>query len=211
VRHPLALLLLVAVPIGACSESTLGAERAGALIAGLDGFNRGAHFTIHTGVPLRSTLTCLTQAEIERVPVNQFAAGQRWVRYETREADFGIGGKASCPAMALTAAGEAAAATWTRGPAPSAEGVSWMVPIGRRELLGVRELSEAPDGSTQVTFDWKWTANDTGTALRKAVAGANVFFDQTRTGRASCRRSDDDWQCQLGMWAPADAFSEFRR
>lgn len=112
--------------------------------------------------------------------------------------------------MALTPAGEAASATWTRRRLPSDEDVAWMVPIGRRELLAVRELSEAPDGSTQVEFDWKWTPNDTGTALRKSVAEANVFFDQTRTGRASCRRPDGGWQCQLGMWAPADALGEFR-
>jgi len=101
---------------------------------------------------------------------------------------------------------------WTRGrvPVPSDEGVAWMVPIGRREFLAVKELSEAPDESMQVEFEWKWTPNDTGTALRRAVASANVFFDQTRTGRSSCRQSDDGWQCQLGMWAPVDALGEFR-
>jgi hypothetical protein len=85
-----------------------------------------------------------------------------------------------------------------------------MVPIGRRELLGVRALSDAPDGSMVVQFDWKWIPNDTGAALREAVDDASVFFNQTRTGRASCRQSDDGWECQLGMWAPADALAEFR-
>jgi len=208
--HRLALVLLAATTGFACSESTLSAERAASLITALEGFQREAHFTIHTSVPLRSTFTCLTRAEVERAPLNQFAVAQGWARYETREANFGLGGKASCPAMALTPGGETASATWARGRVPSDEGVAWMIPIGRRELLGVRELSEAPDGSMQAEFEWKWTPNDKGTALRKAVTGANAFFDQTRTGRASCRQSDDGWQCQLGMWAPADALGEFR-
>ena len=211
-RHRLALPLLVAIATGACSERTLGAEHAMSLISALDGFKREAHFTIHTRVPLRSAFTCLTQAEVERAPLNQFAVSQGWVRYETREANVGLGGKATCPAMALTPAGEAASATWTRGRVPSDEGVAWMVPIGRRQLLDVRELSEAPDGSTQVEFGWKWTPNDTGTALRRAVTGANVFFDQTRTGRASCRRYDEGWQCQLpSVWTtPADILGELQ-
>lgn len=206
VRHRLALPLLVAIATGACSERTLSAERAMSLISVLDGFKREAHFTIHTRVPLRSAFTCLTQAEVERAPLNRFAVSQGWVRYGTRDANFGLGGKATCPAMALTPAGEAASATWT----PSDEGVAWMVPIGRRELLDVTELSEAPDGSTQVQFEWKWAPNDTGTVLQRAVAAANAFFNQARTGRASCRQSDDGWQCQLGMWAPADVLGEFR-
>jgi hypothetical protein len=211
-RYRLALLLLATTANGACSERTLNAERAMSLVAALDGFKREAHFTIHTGVPLRLAFACLTQAEVERAPLNQFAVGQGWVRYETREANFGLGGKATCPAMALTPAGEAASAGWTRGrvPVPSDEGVAWMVPIGRRELLAVKELSEAPDGSMQVEFEWKWTPNDTGTALRKVLSNANVFLDQRRAGRASCRQPDEDWECRLGMWAPADALGEFR-
>jgi len=209
--RPRLTLLLVATTAGlACSERTLGTERAAGLIADLDGFKRAAYFTIHTGVPLRLAFTCLSQTEVERAPLNQFAVGQGWVRYETREANFGLGGKAPCPAMASTPRGETASATWTRGRVPSDEGVAWIVSIGRRELLGVRELSEAPDGSTHVEFEWKWTPNDTGTALRKAVTSANAFFGQTRTGRATCRQRDDGWQCQLRMWAPADALGEFR-
>src|SRR2546425_1132766 len=161
-RHRLGLVLLAATTSCACSERTLSAERAASLIAALDGFKREAHLTIHAGMPLRAAFECLSQAEVERAPINQFAMGQGWVRYETREANFGLGGKASCPAMALTPAGEAASATWTRGRVPPNEGVAWMVPIGRREILGVRGLKEAPDGSTQVGFDWKWTPNEKG-------------------------------------------------
>jgi hypothetical protein len=210
-RHQLAPLLLLAATANAtCSGGTLSAERAASLIAALDGFQREAHFTILADVPLRSAFTCLPQAEVERAPLNHFAAGQGWIRYEMREANFGLGGRTSCPAMALTPVGEAASGTWARGRVPSDEGVAWMVPIGRRELLGIRDLSEAPDGSTAVQFDWKWTPNDTGTALRKLLSNANVFFDQARAGRASCRQSDDGWECRLGMWAPADALGEFR-
>lgn len=208
--HRLAQVLLAATMSCACSDGTLTTERAASLITPLNGFQREVHFTIHTGVPLRLAFTCLSPAEVQRAPLNQFAVGQGWVRYETREADFGLGGKGSCPAMALTPAGEAASARWTRGRVPSEEGVAWMIPIGRRELLSVKKLSEAPDGSTQVEFEWKWTPNDTGTALRKAVAKADGFFDQARPGRASCRQSDDGWRCQLGMWSPADALAEFR-
>lgn len=212
VRYRLALLLLAAIAAGACSERTLSAERAANLIARLDGFKREAHFTIYAGVPLRSTFTCLSQAEVERAPLNRFAMGQGWVRYETRSADFGLGGKATCPAMALTAAGEAASPTWTRGRVPSDEGVAWMIPIGRRELIAVRDLTEGPDGSTQVKFDWKWTPNATGTALRRVIAKANPFFDEPRMGRALCRRPDGGWRCQLpSVWAtPADVLGEFR-
>jgi hypothetical protein len=209
-RNTVALVLLAATTNCVSSDPTLTAERAASLIADLDGFQREAHFTLHTGAPLRSAFTCLSQAEVERAPLNQFAVGQGWARYETRNSNFGLGGKASCPAMTLTPAGESASATWTRGRAASGEGVAWMIPIGRRELLGVKKLSEAPDGSTQVEFEWKWTPNDTGTGLRKAVVEADSFFAQARPGRASCRQSDDGWRCQLGMWSPADALAEFR-
>jgi hypothetical protein len=131
------------------------------------------------------------------------------VRYETREAILGFGTKTSCPAIALTPAGQAASAQWTRGHDVSSEGIAWAVPIGQRELVGVTGITAAPDESTQVEFDWKWTPNETGLALRKSVRDANVFFDQARKGRASCRRSDDGWRCQLGMWmTPAEALGE---
>lgn len=211
-RHRLALPLLVAIATGACSERTLSAERATSLISALDGFKREAHFTIHTGVPLRSAFNCLTQAEVERAPLNQFAVSQRWTRYETREANFGLGGKATCPAMTLTPAGEGVSATWSRGRVASNEGVEWAVPIGRRELVGIKALKAAPAGSTQVEFEWMWTPNETGVALRRAVAKAPPFFDQPRSGRALCRRSDDGWQCRLpSAWTtPADISGEFQ-
>jgi len=208
--HRLAVVLLAAIANCSCSERTLTPERAASVIAALDGFKREAHLTLYAGIPLRAAFGCLSRAEAERAPINQFAVRQGWVRYETREANFGLDGKASCPATALTPEGEAASAKWTRGRVPSNEGVAWMIPIGRREILGVTALKEAPAGSTQVEFDWKWTPNATGAALRREVPRANVFFDQTRAGRASCRRSDEGWHCQLGMWAPADALAEFR-
>jgi hypothetical protein len=209
-RHRLGLVLLAAAASVACSEPTFGSDRAASLITGLDQFKREAHFTIHTGVPLQSAFQCISQAEVDRTPLNQFLVERGWVRYETREAILGFGTKASCPAIALTPAGEAASAQWIRGRGASSEGTAWAVPIGRRELLGVTGLTTAPDGSAQVEFDWKWTPNETGTALRKSVRNANVFFDQAKKGRATCRQSDDGWQCQLGMWmTPADALGEF--
>ena len=173
------------------------AERAASLIAALDGFKREAHFTIRTGVPLQSAFKCLSQPEVERLPLNRFAVERGWVRYEARAAILGFGAKASCPAMTLTPAGEAAAATWTPKRVASSEGAAWAVPIGRREVVGVTGLTTEADESTQVEFDWKWTPNETGTALRKSVAKANLFFDQARTGRASCRRTNEGWRCQL--------------
>jgi hypothetical protein len=149
---------------------------------------------------------------VQRAPLNQFAVERGWVRYEVRDAVVGFGAKASCPAISLTPQGEAASATWTRGRVPSNEGVAWAIPIGRREVLAVRELKAAPDGSTQVEFDWKWIPNQTGAALRSAVDKANPFFDQPRIGRASCRRADDGWECRLptGWTTPADAQGEFQ-
>lgn len=208
-RHRL-LLLLIAITSIACSEKTLNPERAASLIADLDGFKRHAHVAIHVGVPFRSISRCLSQAEAERTPLNQFAVDRGWVRYDTREAIVGVGMKASCPALALTPAGEAASAQWSRGRGGRSEGTSWAVPIGQRELVGVTRLTTAPDESIQVEFDWKWTPRETGKALEKAVPTAKAFFDETRKGRASCRRSDEGWRCQLGMWTtPADVLGEF--
>ena len=208
-RHRLGLLLLAATTSVACSERTLSPERAASMITALDEFKREAHFTIHIGVPLQSAFKCQSLAEVERTPLNQFVAERGWVRYETREAILGFGTKASCPAIALTPAGEAASSQWTRGDVASNEGTAWAVPIGRREFLTVAGLRTAPDGSAQVEFDWKWTPNEMGTALRKSVRSADALFDQARKGRASCRQSDDGWQCRLGMWTtPADALGE---
>lgn len=210
-RFRLGVVLLVATISLGCSERTLSRDSAARLISALDGFKREAHFRIQTGVPLQSAFSCYSQAEVERAPLNQFVVARGWVRYETREAVIGFGTKASCPAMALTPAGEVASAQWTRGRVVSNQGTGWAVPIGRRELVGVTAVEAAPDGSTQVEFDWKWVANETGAALRNSVPQAKGFFDQTRKSRASCRRTGGDWLCQLGMWGtPADAIGELR-
>jgi hypothetical protein len=76
--------------------------------------------------------------------------------------------------------------------------------------MRVARLTTAPDKSIHVEFDWKWTPNDAGMALKKSIDGANLFFDQTRTGRASCRRFDADWRCQLALWTSPDDAGEFR-
>jgi hypothetical protein len=195
--------VLVASMSLACSEQTLSPDSAARLISALDGFKREAHFRIETGVPFQSAFSCYTQAEVERTPLNQFVVARGWVRYEQRESVIGFGTKASCPAMALTPAGEAASSQWTRGRVASNQGTAWTVPIGRRELVGVTEVRPAPDGSTQVEFDWKWAPDETGMALRSSVPQASVFFDQARKGRASCRRRNDEWRCDLAMWAMA--------
>jgi hypothetical protein len=204
-RHRIGLVLLAATTSIACSERTLNRDRAASLIGDLEQFTREAHLTIRTGVPLQTAFECESQADVERTPVNQFVVDRGWVRYETREAILGFDTKSSCPAMALTPAGEAASAQWTRGRVASGEGIAWGIPIGRRELVGVTAFTTAADESAQVEFDWKWTPNETGTALRQSVPKADALFDQVRKGRASCRRSDDGWRCQMGMWTtPAD-------
>jgi hypothetical protein len=210
-RHRVALVIFAAAANCACSRGTLSSERAASLITGTDGFKSEAHFTIQTDAPLQSAFKCLTQAEIERIPLNQFAVQRGWIRYEVRDAVLGFGRTGSCPAMTLTPTGEAASATWTRGRvASSPEGVAWSVPIGRREFMRVARLTTAPDKAIHVEFDWKWTPNDAGMALKKSIDGANLFFDQTRTGRASCRRFDADWRCQLALWTSPDDAGEFR-
>ncbi|HVL69392.1 MAG TPA: hypothetical protein VM364_19195 [Vicinamibacterales bacterium] len=210
-RHRLAPVVLAATATCACSAGTLDRERAASLIAATDGFNREAHFTIRTDAPMQSAFECLAQAEVERVPLHRFAAERGWVRYETREATLGFGKKAFCPAMALTTTGQAASAAWTRGRVASAsEGVAWSIPIGRREVLGEPRVTTLPDESAQLEFDWKWTPNDVGMALRNSVDRAALFFDQRRTGRASCRRFDEDWRCQLALWTAAEDAGEFQ-
>lgn len=205
-RHRLALVVLVAVTC-ACSQDTLSSERAANLIADSDRFKRQAHISIQTDAPMQSAFECLAQAEVEGMPLHRFAVERGWVRYEPRNARLGFGKTASCPGMVLTPAGQAASATWTRGRvAAASEGVAWSVPIGRREFVAAPKLMTAPDESTQVEFDWKWTPNDVGMAMRKSVERANLFFDQKRTGHASCRRFDEGWRCELALWtSPADA------
>lgn len=210
-RYGFAIMWLGATVSFGCSERTLDSDRAARLISDLDQFKREAHFTIQTGVPFQSAFRCQSQAAVASMPLNRFAVERGWVRYEAREALLGFGTKTSCPALALTATGEAASARWNRGrvAAASVDGAAWAIPIGGRELLAVTKLTTAPDESTQVEFDWKWTPNETGTALRESLPKAGALFDQTRKGRASCRRSDNGWRCQLGMWTtPADALGE---
>jgi hypothetical protein len=205
-KHRLALLVLAATTAYACSERTLTPDRAASLIRDLDQFKREAHVTIQTGVPFQSLFRCLSQAEVERTPLTRFLVERGWVRFEVREATLGLGAKAPCPAMALTAAGHTASAQWARGRSSSTEETTWAVPVARRELLGVAGLSIGPDGSAQVEFDWKWTPNETGAALRESIDKASALFEQVRKSRASCRRTDEGWRCRLGMWTtPADA------
>jgi len=210
-RTKLAAAFVVATTLVGCSDGALNEGSAAKLISEADGFQRDAHFWIYTDAPLRSAFRCLSQEEVARVPLNRFVVERGWVRYVPREAVVGVGTKQSCPAMALTSSGSAASAGWTRGRGDSTQGNAWAVPIGRRELVAVTKLADAPDGSTQVEFDWKWSANETGTSLRQSVPKADVFFGQTRKGRASCRRQNDAWRCALGMWmTPADGLGEFR-
>lgn len=210
-RHRLALTMLAAAAACACSQDTLNSERAASLISGTDGFKREAHFTIQADTPMQSAFECLAQAEVERMPLHRFAAARGWVQYEGRNASFGFGKTASCPALELTPTGQAASAAWTRGRVASApEGVAWSVPIGRRELIGAPRLTTASDESVQVEFDWKWAPNDTGLALRQAVERASFLFDQKRTGRASCRRFDEGWRCELALWTSSADAGEFQ-
>jgi hypothetical protein len=206
-RRRLVLVMLAVAATYACSQDELSSDRAASLISGTDGFKREAHFTIQTDAPIQSAFECFAQAEVERMPLSRFAVELGWVRYEARKASLGFGKTASCPALALTPAGQAASTAWTRGRVASApEGVAWSVPIGSRELIGSPTLTTASDESVQAEFDWKWTPNDAGMALRQSVEPASLFFDQKRTGRASCRRFDEGWRCELALWtSPTDA------
>jgi len=210
-RKELATAFVVATTLVGCSDGALTEANAARLISEADGFKREAHFWIHTDAPLRSAFRCLTQQEVDRMPLNRFVVQRGWVRYEARDAVVGVRTKQSCPAMALTSAGSAASAHWTRGPGDSDLGNAWAVPIGQRELVAVTKLTPAPDGSTQVEFDWKWSVNETGASLRQSVPKADVFFDHARKGRATCRREKNAWRCVLGMWmTPVDGLGEFR-
>lgn len=51
---------------------------------------------------------CLSQAEVERAPLNRFLVERGRVRYETRTTTIGFGTSASCPALGLTPDGKAA-------------------------------------------------------------------------------------------------------
>ena len=204
-KHRVAVLTLAAIT-GACSDRTLTSDDAASVIRDLEQFKHQAHFTIQTGVPLRSVFRCLTQAEAERMPLSRFLVERGWVRFEMRHTTLGIRKNASCPAMALTATGQAASAQWTRARSAAAEAATWAVPVAQRELVSVTGLSNGPDGSVEVEFDWRWIPNETGLALRTSMDKANALFEQVRKGRASCRRSGDGWACQIGMWTtPADA------
>lgn len=194
------LLLLAATTAFACSERTLNGDRAADVIRELEQFKREAHFTIRADTALQTAFRCENRADIERVPVYRFLLDRGWVRYETRDAILGFGTKASCPAITLTSAGQAASAGWRRGRVATGQGTAWGVPVGRREFISVTALTTAPDGSSSVEFDWKWRPNETGTALRQLIPEADALFDQVRRGRASCRPSNHSWQCQMAMW-----------
>lgn len=172
------LLLVVSVHL-ACSGG-ITRDQAARLIAANDSFTTVAHFAILTDAPLVSICTCQKQADLERTPLNRFLVQRGWVRYETRRAIVGLQQTTSCPAIVLTPAGEVASAPWKQRPGPTRVGTEWIVPIGRRELVGVTGLTNAPDGSTEVMFDWRWTPNETGTALRTSVPETDRFF-QPRT------------------------------
>lgn len=208
--HRAGLLLLVATVAFACSDRTLNDARAADVIQQLEQFKREAHFTIRTDTPLQTAFRCENRAEIERVPVNQFVVDRGWVSYETREAILGFGSKSSCPAMVLTPAGKAASEGWRRGRIATGEGTAWGIPVARREFVGVTALTTAADQSARVEFDWKWVPNETGTALRKLIPKADALFDQAKKGRASCRRSNNGWQCQMGMWTTPTDVGEFQ-
>jgi hypothetical protein len=205
------MVILAAAVAWACSQDTLSSERAANLITDGDGFKREAHFTIQTNAPMQSAFKCLSQAEAESLPLHRFAVQRGWTRYDTRNASLGFGKTATCPALALTPTGQAASTAWTQGNVASApQAVAWSIPIGRRELIGMPRLTKSADESMQAEFDWKWTPNDTGLALQKSVEQARRFFEQGRTGRASCRRLEESWRCQLALWtSPADA-GEFK-
>ena len=94
-------------------------------------------------------------------------------------------------------------AKWERGRGSMMGETSWAVPIGHRELVQVTGISPAPDGSRTVEYDWRWVADETGTLLRQSVPAADSFFDRPKKARATCRRWDDGWRCQLGMWTTA--------
>jgi len=201
----LGVLTLIAVGT-ACSESVTGPDRAKAVISDLEPFQRAARFIIQTEVPLQTAFECLTRAEVERGPLTTFAIRRGWVQIESLEASLGFGVKKACPSLTLTAAGKAASAEWTRHGTGTGNGVAWAVPIGRRKLASVTNFTTAPDGAAQVEFSWRWSANDTGNALRAIVPQAADFFSQNRTGRADCGQVTGEWRCQLAMWkTPADA------
>jgi hypothetical protein len=181
-------LLLMAGMSFACAERALSPDRAASLIADLDAFKRDAHFRIRTDVPFQSAFECLSQSAVERAPLNQFVVSRGWARYETRQAILGFGKKESCPSLALTPNGEAASANWTRGNGGPAGGTAWTIPIARRELLGAPRLTPVGDDSTQVEFDWKWTPNEVGTALRESIPEAASF--STKAGKGAHRASD---------------------
>ena len=201
-RFGLGLLVVAGMSFG-CSERALSPDFAATSIADLEAFKRNAHFIIRTDAPFQSAFQCLSQSAVEGSPLNQFVVSRGWARYETRQAILGFGKKESCPALALTPTGEAASAKWTKGNGGPAGGTAWTIPIARRELLGVPRLTAVGDNSTQVDFDWKWTPNEVGAALRESIPEADGFFDQSRQGRASCLGPDDGWRCQLNMWTTA--------
>jgi hypothetical protein len=137
-------LLLVGVSVHLACSGGFSRDGAARLIAAHDSFKSVAHFTIVTDAPLTSVFTCMKQADIERTPLNRFLVERGWVAYETRRAIVGIRQTASCPAIVLTPAGEAASAHWKQRPGTTGVGTEWTVPVGRRELVGVTGFTTAP-------------------------------------------------------------------
>jgi len=191
--------VLAMVAVG-CSGRTLDRGRARQLITSLEPFKAMAFFSLAIETPFwRETipLSCMTQAQVERHPVNVLLVKLGWVRYESRSANIAVRKQADCPVMVLTDAGKAASAAWQARPAPVGKGTLWTVPIGQRDLSEVTGLTDAPDGSKVVEFTWKWSPNQLGETLRASVNQARAFFERTRNGTANCRLWDDGWRCRL--------------
>jgi hypothetical protein len=191
---------VLAVIACSCSSRTLDRAQAGPLIANLQRFKTTAFFSIQIESPfLRETipLSCMTQAEVERHPVNVQIVKLGWVRYESRLTSIGYHKEADCPVMVLTDAGKAASAAWQSRPAPLEKGTVWTIPIGDRPLSEVTGLTDAPDGSKTVEFVWKWKPNQLGDTLQSSVEQARAFFQRPRKGTADCRLWDDGWRCTL--------------
>jgi hypothetical protein len=183
-------------------ESHVDRAQAGQLIANLERFKTTAFFSIQVESPFFQEtipLSCMTQAEVERHPVNVQIVKLGWVRYESRPTSIGYHKEAECPVMVLTDAGKAASTAWQSRPtsAPLENGTVWTIPIGDRTLSEVTGLTDAPDGSEIVEFTWKWRPNQLGDTLQASVEQARAFFQRARKGTADCRRWDDGWRCAL--------------
>jgi hypothetical protein len=192
-------VILIAAVTGGCSNRPLDRRRAGEVITKLDAFNKTAFFQIAIESPFMGSMSfhCMTQAEVERHPVNRLLVKLGWVRYESRRTTVGFQEQADCPVMLLTDAGKAASADWQAHPGAPGKGTTWTIPIGERALEDVTGLTDAPDGSKLVEYTWKWRPNSLGSTLAREVSQARAFFDRSRKGTADCRLWDDGWRCTL--------------